>query len=77
MKDGAFQVHLEIRVDGGGGEAGEEVVQLSHNWNWTHGVKVVMIIMIIVIEMVNKRYRYLTNGIGPICIIALPHGVEV
>ena len=38
-----MQVELEIRVDGGGGEPGEAVVQLSQNWNWTHGVKVAMI----------------------------------
>ena len=42
-KDGAIQVELEIRVDGGGGEPGEAVVQLAQNWNWTHGVKVAMI----------------------------------
>ena len=34
------QVELEIKVDGGGGELGEEVIQLAHNWTWTHGVKV-------------------------------------
>ena len=49
LKDLAVQVHLEIRVDGGGGEAGEEVIQLSHQWNWTHGVKVVIMIFVILI----------------------------
>ena len=45
LKDGALQVHLEIRIDGGGGEAGEQVIQLAHKWNWTHGVKVVIMIL--------------------------------
>ena len=41
MKHGLTQVELEIRVDGGGGEAGEEVIQLAQDWKWTHGAKVV------------------------------------
>ena len=41
LKDGALQVELEIRVDGGGGEEGEEVKQLAHHWNWTQGAKVI------------------------------------
>ena len=34
------QIELEIRVDGGGGEGGAEVVDIAQNWNWTHGEKV-------------------------------------
>ena len=34
------QIELEIRVDGGGGEGGAEVVDIAQNWNWTHGKKV-------------------------------------
>ena len=34
------QIELEIRVDGGGGEWGAEVVDIAQNWNWTHGEKV-------------------------------------
>ena len=34
------QIELEIRVDGGGGEGGVEVVDIAQNWNWTHGEKV-------------------------------------
>ena len=47
------QVQLEIRVDGGGGEAGEDVVQLAQDWPWTHGAKV----MLIVIKVVRMEQR--------------------
>ena len=48
------QVQLEIRVDGGGGEAGEDVVQLAQDWPWTHGAKVMMI----VIKVVRMEQRW-------------------
>ena len=35
-----FQVELELHVDGGGGEAGDEVVRMANNWIWKHGEKV-------------------------------------
>ena len=35
-----LKVELEIKVDGGGGEAGEEVEKIAHQWNWKHGRKV-------------------------------------
>ena len=35
-----FQVELELHVDGGGGEAGDEVVRMANNWTWKHGEKV-------------------------------------
>ena len=35
-----FQVELELHVDGGGGEAGDEVVRMADNWIWKHGEKV-------------------------------------
>ena len=45
------QVQLEIRVDGGGGEAGEVVAQLAQDWPWTHREKV----LLIVIKMVRTE----------------------
>ena len=48
------QVQLEIRVDGGGGEAGEDVAQLAQDWPWTHGAKV----MLIVIKVVRMEQRW-------------------
>ena len=34
------KVELELHVDGGGGEAGDEVVRMANNWIWKHGEKV-------------------------------------
>ena len=35
-----LKVELEIKVDGGGGEAGNEVANIAHQWIWRHGRKV-------------------------------------
>ena len=52
------QVQLEIRVDGGGGEAGEDVAQIAQDWPWTHGAKV----MLIVNNMVRMEQRWKSDG---------------
>ena len=35
-----LKVELELHVDGGGGEAGDEVVRMANNWIFKHGKKV-------------------------------------
>ena len=53
-----MQVELEIRVDGGEGEKGEKVRELARNWNWTHGAKVAMeiLVMLLIIALSHRGF---------------------
>ena len=58
QNDGALQVELEIRIDGGGGEKGEKVRELARNWNWSHGAKVAIVILVMLLIVALSHWGF-------------------